>query len=383
MIKPNYDNGSIVNLMASLTQGLGTPPGRYAPLDLLDPRDVTAANTVVLLVLDGVGYNYLHDHPSAFDRYLRGRMTSVFPSSTAPAITSFVTGSAPQQHAVSGWFMNLRELGTVAMILPFCSRWGGAPFESAGIGASELIARPPLFDKLDVESYVIIGDKLVNSCYTRATAGRAARVSYRDFQDCLAGIQRIVKSNPQRKLIYAYWPLFDALAHSHGAGSGQATMHFHELAQGFAALAEALRGTHTLLIATADHGFVDTTPASTVRLADHPELESCLSLPLCGEPRAAFCYVRAGKAKLFEAYVCDRLQTCCELHRSEELVAAGWFGAGEPEPRLLERVGDYVLLTKDHYVIKDTLPFEKNWQDIGVHGGASADEMYVPLIIGI
>jgi hypothetical protein len=383
LIKPNYQNGSIVNLMASLAQGLGIPPGRYAPLDLLDPAEVAATDNVVLLVLDGVGCNYLRKHPSAFDRYLRGRMTSVFPSSTAPAITSFVTASAPQQHAVSGWFMNLRELGTVAMILPFCPRWGGAPFESAGLGVSELIARRPLFDELDVESYVLIGEQLVNSCYTRATAGNAARVPYRNLEDCLTGIRRLVKSNRRRKLIYAYWPLFDALAHSHGAGSKQAEMHFYELAQGFAALAEALQGTNTLLIATADHGFIDTTPASTVHLADHPELESCLSLPLCGEPRAAFCYVRAGKVESFESYVRDRLAACCELHRSEELVAAGWFGSGEPEPRLLERLGDYVMLAKDRYVIKDTLPSERDWRDVGVHGGASADEMYVPLIIGV
>jgi hypothetical protein len=35
---------------------------------------------------------------------------------------------------------------------------------------------------------------------------------------------------------------------------------------------------------------------------------------------------------------------------------------------------------KDNYVLKDWLPGESRYQHIGVHGGVSQAEMYVPLI---
>jgi len=70
-----------------------------------------------------------------------------------------------------------------------------------------------------------------------------------------------------------------------------------------------------------------------------------------------------------------------ELAPSAELVAQGWFGPGPSHPRLLERIGDYVLMMKGRYVVKDWLPQERRHVLIGVHGGVSEDEMRVPLVL--
>ena len=40
---------------------------------------------------------------------------------------------------------------------------------------------------------------------------------------------RAVKSGPERKFIYAYWPQFDALSHQHGVGSAEVRAHFDAL----------------------------------------------------------------------------------------------------------------------------------------------------------
>ena len=95
----------------------------------------------------------------------------------------------------------------------------------------------------------------------------------------------------------------------------------------------------------------------------------------------AFCYVRAGAAVDFEQYVSEYLGESFACFTAEEFMQAGWLGPGLPEPRLLQRLGDYVLLARDRFVIKDTLPMEHAWADTGVHGGASEDEMLVPLIV--
>jgi len=58
LMRPDYTN-SLVNLMASLEQGLGGAPGLYPALAALPPQQVAAAQRVILLIIDGLGYEYL------------------------------------------------------------------------------------------------------------------------------------------------------------------------------------------------------------------------------------------------------------------------------------------------------------------------------------
>ncbi|MFZ5955539.1 MAG: hypothetical protein ACOYT4_03865 [Nanoarchaeota archaeon] len=52
---------------------------------------------------------------------------------------TFLTGVAPQQHACTGWYMNLKELGTVSILLRSLSRYGGVPFSDSGIDINNII----------------------------------------------------------------------------------------------------------------------------------------------------------------------------------------------------------------------------------------------------
>jgi len=384
MTLPNYRDGNLVNLMSSLASGLGRKPGLYEPLSLLPPSTVASATHVVLMVFDGLGYNYLQQQAKALKPFLQGHLTSVFPTSTAPAITTLLTGVAPQQHGVTGWFMNLKELGSVTLILPFRPRWGAVSLNNGATRIDSLIAAPPLCSSLGVRCHFVIHEDLRDSPYSIAGAGRAHRHGYQDLAGYFKAIRNtIVEQGSERSYTYAYWPMLDFLAHRHGIGSNTVKTHFQQLEQGFVMLREALRGTDTLLVATADHGFIDTASRYKIRLEDHPEWAACLAAPLCGEPRVVYCYVRANKSADFERYMHERLSHACECYPSEEVVAQGWFGEGEADSRLLDRIGDYVLVTKDRYVIKDTLPGEGFWSDIGVHGGISADEMLVPLLYSL
>ena len=78
--------------------------------------------------------------------------------------------------------------------------------------------------------------------------------------------------------------------------------------------------------------------------------------------------------------VAAELADYVELHTAEAFTNDGWFGLGEADARLQARIGDYVLLCRKRCIIKDVLAVEGPFSLIGVHGGASADEMYVPLI---
>ena len=83
----------------------------------------------------------------------------------------------------------------------------------------------------------------------------------------------------------------------------------------------------------------------------------------------------------FEDYLDRHLAELIEWHRSEDLMQRQLFGLGRPHPELLSRIGDYTLLMKRGYVIHDPLPGETPPAMVGFHGGLSAAEMYVPLVV--
>jgi hypothetical protein len=104
-------------------------------------------------------------------------------------------------------------------------------------------------------------------------------------------------------------------------------------------------------------------------------------MPLSGEPRAAYCYVRPEKIKQFENYVKTEFKKCCEMRKSEDLIKEKYFGLFEPNEKLKDRIGDYVLIMKENYIMKDLVLGEKRNIYIGNHGGVSREEMFVPLIV--
>jgi hypothetical protein len=381
-VYPDYRGGSIVNLMSSILSAYGATCEIYPVLKHISADQLGQSRNLVLLVIDGLGYDYLirRGEGSVLHQYLRHSITSVAPPTTATAITTFLTGLAPQQHGLTGWFTWFRELGSVLAVLPFKPRCSNEPLGRAGISAEALFGHVPVFDRLQVKSYSLCPDWIAQSDFNRAHLGRAEPGPYQDLDDCLTRITRLVRAHDKKKYIYAYWPGFDRLAHQQGVGSDVVTEHFAELDAGFARLLDSLAGSGTTVIVTADHGFVDIPDQQRILLGAHPVMKACLCIPLCGEQRLSYAYVGHGKRKQFEYYIEQHLSHAIELQRSEKLLQGNLFGLGEPHPELLSRIGDYILIMKAGYVIQDPIPGEKPPQMLGFHGGLSEQEMYVPFI---
>ncbi len=381
MIRPDYGGGGIVNLMSSIGAALGDPGTGYAPLGVLPPEALAGARRVVLLVVDGLGHDHLLGREGPLRRHLRGRLTSVFPSTTASAIPTFMTGLAPRQHGLTGWHMYFRELGGVAAVLPFRTRLGHQPLKAAGVTPEALLGLTPLFDRLPVPCHVVGPQRIVHSEFNVALSGRARRHGYDTLEAMFETIAGLVRGSEARSYVYAYWPELDSLAHEHGVASPQVAAAFAELDAAFGRFLEAVRGTGSVVIATADHGLIDTAPDDVIDLEAHPALRETLLLPLCGEPRAAYAYVRAGREARFEAYVRDRLAGRAVAVPGAQFVQQGWFGPGASHAGLADRIGDYVLIPQGRAVFRDWLAGEERYRHIGVHGGPSAAEMYVPLVV--
>jgi hypothetical protein len=340
---PDYHGGSLVNLMSSITTALGgTSP--YAPLAALPPESLAAARHVVLLVVDGLGLDFLLGHDGALRRHLQGQLSSVFPSTTASAIPTFLTGLAPQQHGLTGWHMYFREIGAIAAPLPFRVRTGRHALRAAGVSPQDLFGLTPLFDRLPLPSHVVSPNHIIHSDFNVALSGRARRHGYSTLDEMFDLLAGLLRSEEPRSYIHAYWPQHDSLAHEYGVGSEAVAEAFEALDTGFAQLLENARDSDSVVIVTADHGFIDTTPADTLDLDDHPDLRATLLLPLCGEPRMAYAYVRAGRERQFEEIVQSRFGERVWLMKSEEVLSRGWLGPGPAHPALQDRLGDYVLI---------------------------------------
>jgi hypothetical protein len=383
-MKPDYAGGSIVNLMASVVAGFGVR-SHSAPLGALLPDEIAAHRNVCVFVIDGLGARHLARRAAvggALGAHLRASITTVFPSTTATAITTFMTGLSPQHHAVTGWHMYFRELGTVLAVLPFRPRHGGPSLAVAGgVTPDRLLGNTPLVDRIDAAAHVVSPAAIVDSCFNTAHSGRARRIGHGGLDGMFAAVRDVVRGGQGRQYVYAYYSELDSLAHAHGIGSERVDDEIGRIDAAFGRFLAEIAGTDTLVIFTADHGFVDTRPETVVELDDHPELAATLALPLCGEPRVAYCYVKPGATDAFERYVERRLSHCATLARSSDLLAAGWFGPGAAHPRLAERIGDYTLVMKDGHAIRDHVPGERRHVQIGVHGGTTADEMLVPLVV--
>lgn len=374
---PDYSGGGFVNLIASLTEACGGTP-RHAPLACLSQAELRSARNIVFVIVDGLGERYLQANGAGGQllRHRRGTISAVFPSTTAAAITTSFTGATPLEHGLTGWFTYLHEAGCVGAPLPFCRRGDQMPL---AVEPERVFSEASLFDTLQVRALVVSHREFVHSTYNRHHCGRAERRAYGDLAGFVAETAAAVKADHERKFIYAYWPEFDTLAHKHGVASLEARIQFDAIDAVFGVLVARLAGTDSIVIATSDHGFMDSPPEQSIELP--AALAAMLRYPLCGERRVAFCHLQEGRMAEFLARAGEALDGRAEIRRSVELVEEGWFGPGRAHPRFSERVGDVALLMRERCTVKDWVVGEPRRPHIGNHGGASVDEMDIPLMV--
>jgi hypothetical protein len=375
-MRPDYAGGSLVNLVASVVAARGGKPLHEPLRNFAFPA---SAKNLVLLLIDGLGDNYLlrHGRDSELGRRRRVALTSVFPSTTASAITTSYTGRTPLEHGLTGWFSYFGEAGCVSATLPFRSRGDMAPLGARGVTADRIFTVPSLFGSLPVRSIVVTYRDIVDSQYNSVHCRGAERLAYGNADELVAQIERAVKSSDERKFIYAYWPHYDAVSHRFGCESPQAAREFETIDAAFCVVLRRLAGTDSMVVATSDHGFIDVAREESLELPS--AFLSQLKFPLCGERRVVYCHVHAPED--FARRAQDWLGERAEVMPSRQLVDEGWFGPGEPHARFAERIGDVTLLMRNRYTVKDWTTGEPRFLHIGNHGGTHEDEMMIPLIV--
>jgi hypothetical protein len=134
---------------------------------------------------------------------------------------------------------------------------------------------------------------------------------------------------------------------------------------------------NTLLILTADHGQINTQFDPHFELRNHPQFMQLLHIQPTGENRLAFLHIRPGQVDSVKDYFEQKWPTKFILLDSSRAVRSGLFGPGDPNPQLVNRLGDLIAISRDDSYLW--------WADkknhlLGRHGGLHPDEMLVPFL---
>ena len=403
-VMPSYDGGGIANIGPSILRHFGVPdledvpalPGLSAKL--LPPALLEGVRTIVLLVIDALGYDQLTERLGdgscprlsarlANQSVILSSLTSVFPSTTAAALTTLHTASAPAQHGMLGFSLFLPEAGEVANMLEFKPMSGHG---SLGITPQGFLPLPTLYHRLaaaGVASHGIIPADLVRSPLSRMfTGGSAVRPCVTSTDMCVA-IRHLVEASKEPTFIFAYWPHVDTIAHYYGPQSAE---HGAEVAALDSIidreLWSKLNRPDTLTVIIADHGQMTTNERHTAFLHQHPVLLKPLSCPPAGERRVPYLHVPEQHVERVRRYIAMVMDGAATIISGDDAFARGLFGLAPAWAHARGRVGDLIMLANGDWQLPYLyLPEEREhpWQhlSIGAHGGLTSAEMRVPLLV--
>jgi hypothetical protein len=346
-------------------------------------RDAIGAfDHLVLVLADGLGMNLVEQlAPDCFlRRNLAFEMRSVFPSSTAPSLTSLASGLWPAQHGLLGWFVYLPDRGIQAITLPFRERFTGRPLGGLGIGGDELFSWRALLHDYEREARLLMPSSIVESEYTSSVAADVPVDGYRTLTLAVERLAQRLKAEKSPTYTYFYYPKVDSAAHSHGPGSAAVRKEVQGLDRALEELKSRLDG-RARIIVSSDHGGIDVDAGGKVLLDPNDRVTSLLKTPPSGEPRAPIFHVKPGASEDFAEAFRSQYGEQFALLTTEEVLELELLGPVAPSAIALERMGDFMGFNAGREALIYSID-QGMIEMAGFHGGLHPDEVRIPLIAG-
>ena len=360
---PQYHGPNVRGLIPALLGPAGAPlPPWIAP-------EVASCRHVVLLVIDGLGWEQLgtRHHLAPTLAAMSGRsITTVCPTTTATALTSITTGLTPGEHGLIGYRLDVG--GDVLNVLRWYADRNGdarrthepprmqpfAPFMGASV---------PIVSKAELEQ----------SAFSAAHLRGGRPNGWRQSSSIPIVIGNLLRAG--ERFVYAYYDGVDKIAHERGFGE----FYDAEVVAVDALVARVLDQlpTDTALLITADHGQVQVGPNIRTPSAEVLALTHHSS----GEGRFRWLHARVGAHADLLAAASAKHEDVAWVVSREQVLDEGWFGP-VVSPPVQARLGDVALVA--HQPISfddpaDTGPYPL----ICRHGSLTADEVLVPLLTAI
>ncbi|MEV7633448.1 nucleotide pyrophosphatase/phosphodiesterase family protein [Microbacterium sp. NPDC089318] len=337
--------------------------------------DLPAVRSVVLVVVDGLGVLPLRAH-AGHARTLSSAMAkkdvagSVFPTTTAAALTSLLTGAAPGLHGLVGYRVRDRQSDTLVNVL---SGW-----DAGGIDPVEWQGTPTVFEQAAAAghpTFAIGIPAYEGSGFSRATLRGAAFHAARTAAERVELAWELADAH-DGALVYCYLPEVDKAGHRHGVDSAEWVTALEDVD---AALARPVPDGVGVLV-TADHGMIDV-PHHRQLVLDaaggwHDGIRH-----IGGEPRMLHVYAEpdVDGAGLLVRWRRD-LEGSADVVSRTEAIDAGLFGPVVSDS-VRDRIGDMLVIARGNVALYDAEAEDQRGRGmIGQHGALTPEEWRVPLI---
>jgi predicted AlkP superfamily pyrophosphatase or phosphodiesterase len=367
-MRPDYGGACLTSvvpaLFAALTRDGGVPS--WVPGPVHDARQI------VLLVLDGLGWEQLQQCTTSAPTLAAaagGPITSVVPTTTATALTSLTTGVAPAVHGIVGYRLRV-DLdgpdgpGEVMNVL----RWRSSR------GDMRQTLPPPIFQRVAPFAGrsvpAVTRSEFAATGFTAAHLTGVRLVGWSVPSALVVGVRRLLLAG--ETFVYAYYDGLDKIAHEHGLGE-----HYRQELRAVDRLVGDLLEVlpaGAVLAVTSDHGQVEVGNATRLPA---PELFDMVEL-FSGEGRFRWMHTRPGSLDDVVAAGRDAHGDEAWVLTRDEMIEDGWFG-GPLAPDISRRLGDVALVAHAPVAFLDPADTGET-RLMGRHGSLTSAEMTVPFV---
>jgi hypothetical protein len=360
-IIPDYGGANVRGIVPAL---LG-PASWETGLPAWMPTPVSAAKAVVVLVLDGLGWDQLQDHRELMPTVasmVGGSIHTVAPTTTATALTSITTGLTPAEHGLIGY--RIVVAGEVMNVLRWC------------VGEQAVRRSHPPRDVQPFDPFlgqtvpVVSVSELQSSAFSEAHLRGSDPVGWRAASSI--AVQARLEIEAGERFVYCYYPGIDKIAHERGFG----VFYEAELRAADRLVGDLLESlpSDTALLVTADHGQVHVGDRLVTPSA---ELLSSVTMQ-SGEGRFRWLHAAKGAVDDLAAAARDEVGHVAWVATREQTLDEQWFGPAMA-PAVRSRLGDVALVAYEpvsFHEPADSGPFAL----VCRHGSLTSAEVNVPLV---
>ena len=376
IVMPDYDH-CVLGTISSILKYYNVET-KHKTLESLDQRLAKGYRNVVLLILDGMGEHILNNlaPEGFFQNHKVDMVTSVYPSTTTAALTTYYSGRPPYETGWIAWSQYFKEYGRALDMLSHRESYLHEDIKNPLINVFDTVVKyTTVFEQIErsmpnVKAYEVM---------PKYSDRRSRRTVVADDIDELVEGVKMLCEHPGEKFIMAYSDNPDATLHKFGAYSDEAKEFILNAQRKIEEMCNSL-GEDTIVVISADHGHRDIEKAYT--LLDYPEILECLIMPPSLESRAVAFWVKEDMRRIFE----DRFKSIFGnefmLLTREEFLDKHFLGYGEKHPKIDEFIGNYIALSTSTSIIRlETFLAEGKKVKASTHCGLTKEEMEVPVII--
>lgn len=376
IVLPNYEH-CILSTITSILKYYNVDT-KHKSLESLDKILEKKYRNIVFLVLDGMGEHILGNiSPNGyFAENKIDCVTSVYPSTTTAALTTYYAGKPPYETGWIAWSQYFKEYGRSLDMLSHKESYLKEDISKARMNVFDKIVNyTPIFEQIENASPNVRAFEVMPK-YSDRRSRRT--VTADDIDEIMENIE-VLCELPGENFIMAYSDKPDGLLHKFGTDSDEAKEYVLESEKKVKDLVQKISD-DTLIIISADHGHKNIEKAYS--LLEYPEIMECLYMPMALESRTVTFWVKDEMKKEFE----DRFNSIFKdefwLMTKEEFLEKHFLGYGDKHPKIDEFLGNYIALSISNSIITiETFLAEGKPVKKSTHCGLTEDEMEVPVIV--